>query len=138
MDVMPDAFLGWIATCFTAFRTELDAPTAKLYWRVLGDVPSPLLDGALTLALQQRVYPSVPRPAELRQHAETVRQRILAAYPWTSCGVCSTSGWLEAVIDGVTRMTRCSCIERHRSLWHQLGAAGPPLQRALSEGDRDA
>lgn len=127
-----------MATCFTAFRSELDAPTARLYWRVLHDVPVPLLDGALTLALQERVYPTVPRPAELRKHAETVRQRVLAAFPWTSCGACTDGGWIEVLVGGVARVQRCECFRRHQSLWHQLGAAGPALlQPALPAGDEE-
>lgn len=122
---------------FTAWNTQLDTLTARLYWRALHDVPAPLLDAAITIALRERVYPTPPRPADMRKYAEQARQALVQQHPWKSCGACSWDGWIETESSGYRRMTKCDCTIRHQQQLKQLGAAGPVLQRALPAGRGD-
>lgn len=137
LDILPDSFAMCLVNLFTAFGKELDRPTGLLYWRALHDVPVPLLEAAVGKAVREHVYGNPPRPALLRQFAETCRVEIRQRFAWTSCGRCSAQGWIEREIDGVTRAVRCDCFEQHARTLREIGADGPALTAPAVIPDSD-
>ena len=118
---------------------EWDHPTWKLYHRAVEKIPMVLYVAALQEAARTRS--KFPSAAQLRELAESQRQILIAAHPWTPCIECEASPrFRPALSDGVTRMERCPCVERHRVMLASLGAGTQPLalpQAVHAVGERD-
>jgi hypothetical protein len=108
-----------------ACRQELDAAQWRVYFAALEDVSEPLLEAAV-VALIKGDTAFLPRPGEIRKAAEGARQALLAAHPYEPCEACSTTpGWVELIVDGVKRLTRCDCRKAHLAMLERIGVAGP-------------
>lgn len=116
-----------LATLFTAFRKDLDEPTAALYERGLDDVPLPLLSAAMSKAIKTRVF--LPAIAELRKDAETCRAEYLKAHPFEKCQACKDlAGWVITLDEkGVERVRRCDCFATYRAGLEALGITERPV-----------
>lgn len=115
-----------VAPLLLAYRQSFDAGQWGAYQRALDDVPAVLLEQAVERALKGGGA-FLPKPAELRQFAEDARKALLVAHPFEPCEMCSVQGWTETVIDGVRRMTRCSCWHAHQQTIARLGVGYAPL-----------
>jgi hypothetical protein len=65
--------------------------------------------------------------ADLLADAETCRRELLDGLKFEPCESCSASGWTEIEIDGVKRMKRCHCWQRHQEKVAALGVGHEPL-----------
>jgi hypothetical protein len=134
LDILPESFVMCLGNLFTAFGTRLDRPTGLMYWRALHDVPIPLLEAAIGIAVRERVYPKPPRPAEVRLYADRARTEVRERFAWKSCGGCSQTGW---VIQEGGYASKCACVEKHARTLRELGADGQPLLSAPKVSDSE-
>ncbi len=108
-----------------AMRVQMDVPTFRAYHRVLENVPTALAHMGLK-ALQDsglRFFPTAP---EIQAAAERSRRQQLALQQWEPCAECEdTPKWRALLIDGVSRLERCPCVERHKSLLATRGLLAP-------------
>ncbi len=111
----------------------------EAYHRSLQDVPIMLLNAAVNRLLkevnsEQFRHSKLPLPGDVRLAAEKCRRELIAAHPYEGCVDCEDrKGWQEVMFDGVKRMRRCPCLERHRLMLEGLGATATPL--ALPPGE---
>ncbi len=112
----------------------------EAYHRSLEDVSIPLLNAAVDRLLkevssEQFRHSKLPLPGDWRLAAEKCRREIVAAHPYDGCIECEDrKGWVEVTMDGVKRMRRCACLERHRLMLEGFGATAAPL--ALPPAER--
>lgn len=92
----------------------------RAYEDGLKDVPIPLVNAAVRKAIQTRTF--FPKVSELRLDAEICRKELISAYPYVGCVACEDrKGWVPIEVDGVTRMTRCTCFTVHQDKLARLG-----------------
>lgn len=117
-----------LAEMVTAFRAEVDAPQAKLYRRLLADVPADILAESADRLMVEPGRRFMPTPAEWMTVCSAVVQlrRALAARQAAAltdgCSDCHGSGWREAG-EG-NRVERCTC---HRRACELLQGMPQPL-----------
>lgn len=127
-----------IALLAEGFRVrDLTPATIRLYDKALQKVPVPVLEPMVQRAISTRTF--FPKVAELLQDADVCRQAQLAALRFEVCPMnegCSAEGFVAREIDGVSRMVRCACYQRHQEKVAALGVGTAPLALpAAREGD---
>jgi hypothetical protein len=128
-----------LAPVAVTLGVQVDAPTFRAYHRALADVPLPLLQAACEAAQRAPREPYEPRwptAPTFRRLAEQARQAWLAARPWEPCEACAESPrFVETLVDGVPRLSRCPCWTAHQRL---IDAAGIQTQIALPPAREEA
>jgi len=120
-----------IAALVEAFGVRDFTPVrTRAYDDGLKDVPVPLLNAAVRKAIATRQF--FPKVAELRHDAEACRRDLLAANRFQPCLGCNETGWVDVLVDGVTRVTRCDCWKHYQRRLESLGVTREPL--ALAPG----
>jgi hypothetical protein len=110
---------------------EWDAPTWKLYYRAVKNIPMALYVAAVTQAAETRSR--MPSAAQLRDLAEAGRQALLTANAFVACEQCNGTGWDTVMVDGVSRVSRCQCWRAHQQKLADMGVSSKPL--ALPAGE---
>lgn len=126
-----------LAPFVLALRADFDEPTFRAYHRFLKDVPAALLIAALEAEQDRGDLRFMPNAPELRAKCELQRRALLALQPWTPCVDCADSPrWRPVLVDGIPRVERCPCVERHRLWLADKGIAEPicALPGTASEG----
>lgn len=119
------AFAALVMPLAQAMRVDIDKATWAAYHRALKDVPHGLLAEAIERLIREP-RPFFPKAGELRAECERQRQLWLAARPWEPCEACATSPrFVEVIVDGVPRLTRCSCWLEHQRLIEVAGMGMP-------------
>lgn len=124
-----------LAALVEAFAVKDMTPVrVRAYEDGLKDVPVPLLNAAVRLAIETRAF--FPKVAELKRDAETCRQQLVAAHPYAGCIDCEDSkGWIDVQMADGVRAKRCPCFQRHQAKLASLGVTSTPL--ALPEPERE-
>lgn len=98
----------------------------EAYHRSLSDIPMPVLNHAVGLAIKGSRF--FPRVAELRKWCEQARIELRGALKHEPCAVCEQSpGWAAVLIDGIPKVTRCQCWKAHQAKVEALGVGNQPL-----------
>lgn len=126
-----------IAMLAEAFAVrDLTPARIRIYEQALQKVPVPVLNPMVQRAVQTRQF--FPRVAELLEDAEACRKEMLGQLAFAVCPMnenCSPLGFTEREIDGVKRMVRCACWQRHQDQIQALGVGHEPL--ALPAPERE-
>lgn len=123
-------FRAILAPLALALRTELDMPTWGAYFRVLQDVPVPLLQAAIVHAERtprQPYEPTFPTAPTLRAYAEAARVKLLEEHKYQGCIDCENSVGFRPRLDQPNTVERCPCHARHQQQLAQLGVTKEPL-----------
>ncbi len=116
-----------LAEMVTAFRTEVDAPQAKLYRRLLAGVPADVIAESADRLMVEPGRRFLPTPAEwMTTAAQVVSERRIAAARQSAalleeCPDCHGSGWREA--GSGNQVERCTCHRRACALLDGMPAA---------------
>lgn len=122
-----DEFVELLGPLVLSMRADFDKPTWTAYYQALENVPAPLFRAAVE-AVRHQDREFFPKANELRGLAERARQTVIAAHPYEGCGDCEHSkGWRPILVDGVPRVQRCPCLERHRQRLVTLGVSDQPV-----------
>lgn len=122
-----DQFVSILSPLVLSMRADFDKPTWTAYYQALSNIPAPLFQAAVA-AVMQEAREFFPKANELRGHAERARLQVMAATPYEGCIACEHSrGWRAIVDDGIPRVQRCPCLERHRQTLAALGVVTDPL-----------
>ena len=108
----------------------------EAYHRSLSDIPLPVLNHAVKLAIDHGDW--FPKVAQFRRFCEQARLELRASVgmPDPRCEGCTAQGFTEETIDGVKRMVRCQCWTLTQRKVAELGIPATPL--ALPHADEDA
>lgn len=110
--------------------SELDV---QVYEDRTAHIPLSVLSRAVTRWIDTQDW--FPTVAELLETCEAIRVEIRGAMAFIPCANCSAQGWTEREIDGVKRMVRCDCWQRHQVKVAELGVGSVPL--ALPPAERE-
>lgn len=118
-----------LAMLAEAFSEKTLTPVKlEAYHRSLLDIPIPVLNHAVKLAIESSTF--FPRVAELRTYCEQARVELRAAIVFDpiACGEgCSLQGFTEEKVNGVLRMVRCSCWKLTQAKVAQLEVPAQPI-----------
>lgn len=98
---------------------DLDLPQVALYWRVLKDVPSDVLDEAFGLAAETK-WKRMPQAGELKALAAGVMQARRKAAADRHLRDCP-HGHARMVENAHGRMEKCGCWKRAVAAMQQVG-----------------
>lgn len=120
-----DTFIAILTPLLLAMRVDFDLATWAAYYRVLSDVSVPVLEAAVD-AISREPREWFPKAGELRGVCEQQRRQLVAAHPWTACCLCEDSPkWRAVLVEGVTRVEKCPCVEQHRMSLKDQGILDP-------------
>lgn len=97
----------------------------EAYHKGLKDVPLPLLNAAVRKGIETRSW--FPKVAELRHDAEVCRRELMDRHTFEACQLCEASGWRQVEVDGVARVTRCTCWKDWQQRLTELGVTSQAL-----------
>lgn len=120
-----DEFQHLLTPLLLAMLTEFDLPTWTAYYLALQDVSVPVLQLAIE-AIRREPRSFFLKAGEIRAICEKQRRQVVAANPWEPCCECEdTPRWRTIVIDGITRVDKCPCLERYRERLAGMGVLEP-------------